>query len=221
MFVFHRIDDVYACRPDLMQVLAATESAGVPTILGVIPQRLTAEMAAYLSARPHFVIYQHGVDHKSRAVSGSKDEFPATRDRSDVAASLAEGHAALVRAVGRPVHGYIPPWNVTAPATLEILATLGFTHISAKRTYGPGVRLAALPIAVDTLSSYAPPTARSADAVMQLIAQERRRAPAVPVGLVYHIKDLPDDQLAGIVQVIERSAAFVPPASVWGPFAGA
>jgi peptidoglycan/xylan/chitin deacetylase (PgdA/CDA1 family) len=192
MFVFHRIDDVYATRPDLMRILAAFERHQVPVILGVIPRRLTSEMALYLAARPLFAIYQHGVEHKSYAGPEAKDEFPESRARTEVATLLAEGRARLESSIGRRVTGYIPPWNLTAPATLEILAAQGFTHVSAKRTYGHGVRLASLPIAIDTLSSYAPPRARSCDEILALIGGEQRKAPRAPVGLVYHIKDLSD-----------------------------
>ena len=67
MFVFHRIDDVYAQRHDLMRILALFERLDIPAILGVIPARLTAEMDAYLAVRPLFTVFQHGVAHKNYA----------------------------------------------------------------------------------------------------------------------------------------------------------
>jgi hypothetical protein len=221
MFVFHRVDDVYACRPDLMRILAAMEAARVPAILGVIPQRLTTEMADYLRDRPTFAIYQHGVEHKNHAVSGGKDEFPATRPRAEVAALVADGHTRLQTAIGRRVTGYIPPWNVTAQPTLEILIAQGFTHISAKRAHGADVKLASLPVTIDTLSNYAPPTARAPAEIQALITAERKRAPKTPIGLVYHIKDLSGAELAGLETLIAATAAMVPHPEVWQSFAGA
>ncbi len=220
MFVFHRIDDVYACRPDLMRILAAFERTCVPVILGVIPRRLTAEMAVYLAERPLFAIYQHGVEHKSYAASGSKDEFPDTREPAEVARLIVEGRTQIEVAIRRKVAGYIPPWNVTARSTLDILAAQGFTHVSAKRAYGADVKLTSLPVVIDTLSNYAPPTARPAQAIIALIADARKHRPRTPVGLVYHIKDLDEPQLAELELLIELTAPMAPSPDVWRVFAG-
>jgi Uncharacterized protein conserved in bacteria (DUF2334) len=220
MFVFHRIDDVYACRPDLMRILATFERMRVPVILGVIPRRLTTEMSTYLSERPLFAIFQHGVEHKNHALSGSKDEFPDTREPVEVARLIAEGRAQLESAIGRRVTGYIPPWNVTARSTLEILAAQGFTHVSAKRAYGAHVKLTSLPISIDTLSNYAPPTARSAQEIIALIAAVQKQSPRTPVGLVYHIKDLSEPQMADLELMIEQTAPLAPAPEAWRGFTG-
>jgi hypothetical protein len=221
MFVFHRVDDVYACRLDLMRILGALETARVPALLGVIPQRLTAEMADYLRARPQFAVYQHGVEHKSHAQSGSKDEFPATRPRADVARLIAEGRARIAAGIGRPVAGYIPPWNITARQTFEILAEQGFTHVSCKGSAHQDLKFKELPAAIDTLSNYAPLVARTPGEIHSLITAERQRAPLTPIGLVYHIKDLGEVAMAGLETVIADTAAMAPTAEAWLEFAGA
>jgi hypothetical protein len=221
MFVFHRVDDVYACRPDLMRILAAMEAAAVPAILGVIPQRLTAEMADYLRARPQFAVYQHGVEHKSHAQHGSKDEFPATRPRADVARLLAEGRTRIATAIGRPVTGYIPPWNITARPTYEILAEQGFTHVSCKGTAHRDFKFKEVPAAIDTLTNYAPLVARTPGEIQSLITAERQRTPRAPIGVIYHIKDLGEPAMAGLETVIADTAAMAPAAEAWREFAGA
>jgi hypothetical protein len=220
MFVFHRVDDVYACRPDLMRILAAMETARVPALLGVIPQRLTAEMAAYLRARPQFAVYQHGVEHKSHAVSGSKDEFPATRPRADVARLLAEGRMRIATGIGRAVTGYIPPWNITARQTYEVLAEQSFTHVSCKGTAHRDFKFNELLAVIDTLASYAPLVTRTPGEIRSLIAAERQRAPQTPIGLIYHIKDLGEPAMAGLETVVADTAAMAPTAEAWRAFAG-
>jgi peptidoglycan/xylan/chitin deacetylase (PgdA/CDA1 family) len=208
MFLFHRIDDVYACRPDLMAVLDAFVRARVMVIVGVIPRRLTAEMGAYLAAHPGIVVYQHGLEHKSYARhelgETDRDEFPGSRSRADVTAALTEGRALIEAAVGRPVTGYIPPWNATAVQTLDVLAELGFTCISTRRRHIAHLQLAALPVTVDTLSGYTPPKARTAAEIATLVATDRNARH--PTSLVYHIKDLRPQDLDGYARVIAQTA---------------
>jgi peptidoglycan/xylan/chitin deacetylase (PgdA/CDA1 family) len=211
MFLFHRIDDVYACRPDLMAVLDTFVRAHVPVIVGVIPRRLTADMGAYLAANPGIIVYQHGLEHKSYAQpelgETDRDEFPASRTRADVKAALLASRALIETAVQRPVTGYIQPWNATAAQTLDVLAELGFTSVSTRRRHTVHPRLAALPVTVDTLSGYTPPKARPAAEIAALIAADRNARQ--PTGLVYHIKDLRPEDLDGYAHVIAQTASQV------------
>ena len=219
MFVFHRIDDVYAQRHDLMRILALFERLDIPAILGVIPARLTAEMAAYLAVRPLFTVFQHGVAHKNYAATGRKDEFPDTRPVDDVARLVADGRRRLEDGIGRLVTGYIPPWNTASASLLSALATLDFTHISAGRSAVVLGALKTLPIALDSLDSYAPPTAKPATAtIAELEVALPNRS---PVGIVYHIKDLSKADMVEIESVIRWSARHAPMPRPWSQFVGA
>lgn len=219
MFVFHRIDDVYATRLDLMRVLALFERLELPVILGVIPARLTREMANHLAVRPMFTIFQHGVAHKNYVADGRKDEFPTSRPDDDTRQQIAEGRRRLEDDIGRLVSGYIPPWNTVSDGLLRALAALNFTHISAGRSAFPAGPLQTLPIAVDPLSSYAPPTARPATSTIADIETVLPRQKSV--GVIYHIKDLPDAGLAEFETVIRWSQRHVPPPTTWRMFVGA
>lgn len=218
MFVFHRIDDVYAKRLDLMRILTLFERLDLPVILGVIPSRVTSEMASYLSVRSLFTVYQHGASHKNHSVDGRKDEFPVTRPDEETLRLIAEGRRRLEDDIGRVVSGYIPPWNTVSDGLLRALTTLNFTHLSAGRSTPAASQLQVLPVSVDTLASYAPPTAKAAAVTIADI--ERVLPRQKTVGVVYHIKDLPESGMAEIEAVMRWSQRHAPPPAKWRAFAG-
>jgi hypothetical protein len=218
MPIFHRIDDIYACRPDLMQILALFERLGLPAILGVIPKRLTPEMSAYLAQRHQFLIYQHGQEHKNYAASGRKDEFPASRTFDDILANVATGRRSIEAAIGRPVNGYIPPWNTASVPLIKAITQLGFTHVSANRSAVIPAPLAHLPCAVDTLESYTPVRVRSsADTIDQL---RGARQDGDVTGVVHHIKNLGETGMREVEAVITWSSPHRMSDEAWRPFAG-
>jgi hypothetical protein len=216
--VFHRIDDVYACRPDLMRILAGCERLGLAALLAVIPRRLTPEMAGYLSSRPQFAIYQHGSEHKSNALSGRKDEFPSSREFADIVTGVATGRALIEAAIGRPVNGYVPPWNTASPPLLKALTLLGFTHISANRSAVIPDTLVHRPFMVDTLESYTPIRVQAAEVTIAQIEAKGRQGRAV--GVVHHIKDLGEPGLQAIETVMNWSVSRRMPHAEWRAFVG-
>ena len=118
MFVFHRIDDVYAKRPDLLRILAVFERLELPVMLGVIPLRVTSDMAAYLSVRSLFTVFQHGASHKNLHARWPQGRVPATRPDDETLRLVAEGRRRLEDDIGRVVSGYIPPWNTVSAGLL-------------------------------------------------------------------------------------------------------
>jgi hypothetical protein len=219
MKVLHRIDDVYACRPDLMRVLACCERYDVPAILGVIPKRLTADMAIYLAMRQRFAVYQHGHEHRSWSTSGRKDEFPATRDAADIEIGIRTGRQLVETAIGRPVNGYIPPWNTASAPLVKVLIALGFTHVSANHSASIPAPLIHRPCHVDALESYAPVKARSAEGLIRHVETEVQSGEPV-VCIVHHIKDLGEQGMRDAEAVIAWSRAHRMPDDAWRVFAG-
>jgi hypothetical protein len=216
--IFHRVDDVYACRPDLMRILAAFEHWNLTAIVAVIPKRLTAEMAVFLAARPQFLVYQHGHEHRNHALAGRKDEFPSSRDLSDVVTIVATGRKLIERAVGRPINGYVPPWNTASTVLVEALIQLRFTHVSANRSAAIPSPLVHRPYAVDTLESYAPVRVRPAAETIEHL--EAARQCGATAGVVHHIKDLGEQGMRDVEAVIAWSSAHRMPDEVWRTFAG-
>jgi peptidoglycan/xylan/chitin deacetylase (PgdA/CDA1 family) len=91
----------------------------------------------------------HGFNHRSRVDASPHSEFVGLSTQEQIT-RLQQGQDLLRRLTGLAATSFVPPWNRYDEATLEALAHLGFTCVSANR-YGPsmGGALRYLPITSD------------------------------------------------------------------------
>jgi hypothetical protein len=124
-----RDDDAVAAGPALRQLLdLGRDGLG----LAVIPEALTEGLAPALENSRHVFVLQHGFAHRNRAeAGGKKNEFPDSRDPSEIDADLAAGRLRLLQAFGtRFLPVLTPPWNRLGERTPPRLAGLGFKGLS-------------------------------------------------------------------------------------------
>ena len=153
----------------------------------------------------------------------SISEFPESRAYADIVSGIKTGRSLIEAAIGRPINGYVPPWNTASPSVLKALTTLGFTHISASRSAVIHADLVNRSATIDTLESYAPVRVQAADTTIALIQAAGRRADGKrehAVGVMHHIKDLGDAGLQTIEQVVAWSVDHRIADSAWRDFVG-
>src|SRR5262245_52823005 len=153
--LFHRLDDVSDVDGRQIAVMEALHELGRHALLAVIPDRLTPAMAREIARFPNCDVFQHGVEHVNRG-DRLKDEFPVTMSRKMTSQLLADGKDKLEQLLGARVTGYVPPWNYTDPATLDLLAGLGFQYLSAHVRHRFETKLAQINVSVNVLSQYRP-----------------------------------------------------------------
>jgi hypothetical protein len=146
--VFFRDDDVRSLDP-LRRVTSLLLEAGVPCSYQVIPAHLDDETARHLrelkAAHPGQVfLNQHGLHHE-QWVGGEQrwSEFDAGRPRAEQRAAIAEGRRRLEDRLGESFDGdvFTPPAHKYDEGTLDALAELGFTVLSAGVRADPLSRL--------------------------------------------------------------------------------
>ncbi|MDQ0469363.1 polysaccharide deacetylase family protein [Labrys wisconsinensis] len=213
--LFHRIDDIYRCYDELMGVLDQFVERGMHCLLAVIPGKLTPEMASYIRRNGNFSVFQHGVLHANRGTPARRDEFPADIARETMTAELQGGKLRLEDMLGSRVEGYVPPWNFTSGPALQVLEGLGFRYLSAGNAVLP-TALRTLPARVDTLASYRPVRVAPVEHVEKHLRKEV--AARGTAGLLYHVKDIPPDEMPWLGNVIRRAAPLTVPPGLWPVF---
>ena len=137
-----RDDDAIAPTPQLDRLRLASEQAGVPVHLAIIPAQATAALADVTQANAHALIpVVHGWSHTNHAPEGkNRSEFGTDRPgaQTDAARALARMHA-MFGAQVQPI--FVPPWNRVHPNLMQRLPALGYRAVS---TFTP--RRAANPV---------------------------------------------------------------------------
>jgi hypothetical protein len=144
-----RDDDAVAATPALAELRRVARAPVALAVIPASPERpLEASLADGLSDWRNAFVLQHGISHRSHAPAGAKNsEFPATRDRAELVASLARAIARLQAAFGAQFLPVLtPPWNRIADTWLPDLPALGYRGLSrfAEPPYHPGATVPGL-----------------------------------------------------------------------------
>jgi hypothetical protein len=115
----------------------------IPLCLAVVPAWLTGSRWQYLKGlgageSSLWCWHQHGWRHVNHEIDGKKQEFGASRSRSDIERDLVQGKRRLedlMAAEFYPV--FTPPWNRCSLDTLELLQDLDFAAVSRSRGSRP------------------------------------------------------------------------------------
>ena len=141
--IFFRADDVAAPGRKLAKLMDIFRRHRVPLCLAVVPAWLTGRRWQYLKGlgakeSSLWCWHQHGWRHVNHEIDSKKQEFGASRSRSDIMRDLAKGKERLedlMRAEFYPV--FTPPWNRCSLSTLHLLRDLGYVAVSRSRDSQP------------------------------------------------------------------------------------
>lgn len=173
-----RFDDPSATSNRTLEegIFAAAESAGIPLTVAVIPFRrqdgrlvsLSRERAAHLVDAQNagvIEVAQHGYSHE--AANGelqTPSEFTGV-DPVRQSEWVSDGRRVLEAIFGKPVTGFVPPWNSFDANTTQVLERLKYRYLSAggwlDTGCSPGLsylprtcQMAALPEVIDALEAF-------------------------------------------------------------------
>jgi hypothetical protein len=190
---FLRDDDAGWHDARLFELLDATQAAGVPVDLAVIPEAagpaLARSLQARMTAAPGLIgVHQHGFAHRNHEGVERKCEFGAGRCADAQRRDLSEGRERLRRLFGARLDDiFTPPWNRCSDATPALLADLGYAALSRSRGATAQLTLPELPIDVDWCRQRRLATAQGADGVERVALELARRVSAGgPAGLMLH-----------------------------------
>ena len=141
--IFFRADDVAAPGRNLAKLMDIFKRHRVPLCLAVVPAWLTGKRWQYLKElgakeSSLWCWHQHGWRHINHETEGKKQEFGASRSRSDIQRDLVQGKQRLedlMAAEFYPV--FTPPWNRCSLSTLQLLRELGYVAVSRSRGSEP------------------------------------------------------------------------------------
>ncbi len=143
--IFFRADDVAAPGRNFARLMGIFRRQRVPLCLAVVPAWLTGSRWQYLKSlgvkeSSLWCWHQHGWRHVNHEIDGKKQEFGASRSRSDIKRDLMQGKRwleNLMEAEFYPV--FTPPWNRCSLSTLLLLRDLGYVAVSRSRGSRPKV----------------------------------------------------------------------------------
>lgn len=131
-----RDDDAVAVTPQLEELLAMRESAGVPLALAVIPKFAQPELIDRIRKSGSVSVLQHGWAHEKHSPAGEKaSEFGESRPLDASLADLTAGLERLAPMAGElflPV--LTPPWNRIGAAARAARGQAGLPGLSV---FGP------------------------------------------------------------------------------------
>ena len=138
-YIFFRADDVAVTGRKFTGMLDIFARGRVPLCLAVVPAWLTRrrwQTLKGLTGRESslWCWHQHGWRHVNYEIDGKKQEFGASRSRSDIKRDLVQGKRRLedlMEAEFYPV--FTPPWNRCSLSTLQLLGELGYVAVSRYR----------------------------------------------------------------------------------------
>ncbi len=141
--IFFRADDVAAPGRKLAKLMDIFKRQRIPLCLAVVPAWLTGRRWQYLKGlgakeSSLWCWHQHGWRHVNHEIDGKKQEFGASRSRSDIKRDLLLGKRRLedlMAAEFYPV--FTPPWNRCSLNTLQLLQDLGYAAVSRSRGSQP------------------------------------------------------------------------------------
>lgn len=138
--VFLRDDDVWIDDDVFLELAALFKMQGIPVIYGVIPMRLTEQMARVLREAKErdpglLDIVQHGYAHQNYALPGEgKYEFGPLRTYAQQYEDIACGIKIMRRFFGRTLTpGFIPPFHADDINTIKAIEALKIPLYSARK----------------------------------------------------------------------------------------
>jgi hypothetical protein len=134
--IFFRADDVAVPGRKIARLMDIFMRQRVPLCLAVVPAWLSARRWQYLKGlgakeASLWCWHQHGWRHVNHEIEGKKQEFGASRSRSDIHRDLVRGKQRLDDLMGADFYPvFTPPWNRCSFATLQLLRELGYAAVS-------------------------------------------------------------------------------------------
>ncbi len=195
--LFFRDDDVDEDEPTLRRLLQLFLRQDTPINLGVIPGRLTAAGAAFLSgsvsAAPALIeLNQHGWRHINHEREGRKCEFGPSRSYDEQYADIAKGRARMTESFGSnwfPV--FIPPWNRCSEDAYRAVDQLGFAAFSAKQgnAVAPGYSFKEISITVDLIRWRGGVRLKPSEEIVDELIEQLSRPQSIGVMLHHKVMD--------------------------------
>jgi predicted deacetylase len=132
--LFFRDDDAGWDDARLDALLDTFRESLTPLDLAVIPQALTAKLAARLvhskSAQP-LGLHQHGFSHANHEAAGRKCEFGSSRTAEQQYRDIDQGQRLMQERLGGAIDSiFTPPWNRCSATTVAALRALDFAVLS-------------------------------------------------------------------------------------------
>jgi len=131
-----RDDDAVEVTPQLEELLALREAAGVPLALAVIPKFAQPELIERIRRSGSVSVLQHGWAHEKHSPAGEKaSEFGESRSLDASLADLTAGYERLAPMAGEPFLPVLtPPWNRIGEAARAARHQAGLPGLSV---FGP------------------------------------------------------------------------------------
>jgi hypothetical protein len=185
-----RDDDAAGASPQLDRLLQASQRAGVPLTLAVVPAGDMAGLGARLAGLSGVSVVQHGVDHRNRRDGAAAGEFPQDWPQGQVEAELRRGWR-LIGGLPRAEPVFTPPWNDVHPRLQAALRACGYAGWSAYGELASGDRLRRVDVHLDLLRWRGGARFRGRGRLLDALAAEMRRRRLggrwqAPIGLLTH-----------------------------------
>ena len=141
--VFFRADDIAAPGNQFFRLIKLFSHYNVPLCLAVVPAWLTRPRWLALKSvgkkdASLWCWHQHGWRHINHEITGKKQEFGATRSRSDLEHDIGCGKQRLENLLGSVFYpAFTPPWNRCDQKTLDLLKKMDYAAISRSRGSKP------------------------------------------------------------------------------------
>ena len=144
--IWWRDDDAVKPSAQLDQLIALSESIGVPVHLAVIPTGATKALADRLADASGIVPVVHGFAHRNHApLAGKKAEFGNHRAMAQIRADIRDGISRLRTVFGSKLAPmFVPPWNRIAAGVVGGLQETGYRALSTFARDNPDLQPATL-----------------------------------------------------------------------------
>ncbi|MCP4624770.1 MAG: polysaccharide deacetylase family protein [bacterium] len=141
--IFFRADDIAAPGNQYSRLIKLFSLYKVPLCLAVVPAWLTRPRWLALKSVAKndaslWCWHQHGWRHVNHEDTGKKQEFGASRSRTDLEHDIGCGKRRLENLLGDVFYpAFTPPWNRCDRKTLDVLKELDYAAISRSRGSKP------------------------------------------------------------------------------------
>lgn len=127
-----RDDDLIAYTPALSLMHSLAEEFNIDVLVAVIPSQMSQNLGRDTSGMYRFGFCQHGFSHHNHSVQGlANNEYPLSRDRTEVEMEIFSGHQMLKQQFGqRLLPFFVPPWNRYPTEFASALHGVGCAAIS-------------------------------------------------------------------------------------------
>jgi hypothetical protein len=197
--ILFRIDDVAEINSEFIDLIDLLEAKKIICILGVIPLKVSKEMASYLSTLKYAKVFQHGYTHIS-PLNTIKNEFPSSLPYELIKRNLSKGSEILESITGIKPNGYIPPWNKLSLLAEKALFELGFLYISSNPASKGLTKLLHIGYDFDPVVSYSPYLEMTPSLIMLKLNDNQIRGSVVT--LVLHLKHMSSNLYNFIINLL-------------------